>query len=521
MNKKPKNEPFREGSAGEKRLWLKTTNVCNNRCLFCHDAPQQDGTTAQLDDCVKRIEEGAAGGAERLIVSGGEPTIHPQFLKIVEAGKKAGFGWVQAISNGRMFAYAEFAKKARDAGLREVTVSIHGPDASTHDYLTGIQGSFSQAVTGLKNLLALGLVVSVDIVINAKNLNLLARTIKNFHTLGVREFDLLYITPFGRAFDGERKLLLPLDSQMVAEAISDAISEGERLGCVLWTNRVPPALLEGREEYIQDPKKILDEVRGREEHFQELLDGGVMRCEDPVRCGICFVKDLCADLAADLAAVSKGRVEELFCGPGTVTAEALKVVKKGRLAAVSIFLTVKEPADLKQGKNLAKVSGSGKACVVLTGAPSDEKTARAVLRGFPDAAIFTSSNLYPDFSKVSDEQENGVSPEEAARAAGVLGQCVRGLPLCLNGTRTVGRSVPIDSLIFDGKRLTVDLDRWAGDWIMRRYRVKSLRCAGCKQNKRCGGIGLNHVRAWGFASLDPVKGRKIDSEILKGMGGGK
>ena len=116
-----------EEAAHEKRNWVRLTYDCNDRCIFCLDAHTHDGTNRDREEIRAQILDGRRKGAQRLILSGGEPTIHPDFVKFVKLGRLAGYRKVQTVTNGRMFAYPEFLKRSLDAGLSEITFSIHGP----------------------------------------------------------------------------------------------------------------------------------------------------------------------------------------------------------------------------------------------------------------------------------------------------------------------------------------------------------------------------------------------------------
>src|SRR5690349_6345372 len=87
-----------------------------------------------------QIVEGRKKGAERLILSGGEPTMHPNFLDFVKLGKRVGYPKVQTVTNGRMFAYSEFLARAAQHGLDEITFSLHGHTAELHDGLVATPG---------------------------------------------------------------------------------------------------------------------------------------------------------------------------------------------------------------------------------------------------------------------------------------------------------------------------------------------------------------------------------------------
>ena len=129
-----------EEAAHERRNWVRLTFDCNDRCVFCLDAHTHDGTVRAREEIKQQILDGRRKGAERLILSGGEPTIHPDFVDFVRLGRLAGYRKVQTVTNGRMFAYGEFLRRSLDAGLGEITFSIHGPNAKIHDALVGTRG---------------------------------------------------------------------------------------------------------------------------------------------------------------------------------------------------------------------------------------------------------------------------------------------------------------------------------------------------------------------------------------------
>ena len=63
---------------------------------------------------------------------------------------------------------------------------------------------------------------------------------------------------------------------------------------VIWTNRFPVEFLEGLEDLIQDPHKMLDEVNGRRFQVRRYLDEGVpLECREKERCQYCFIEPFC------------------------------------------------------------------------------------------------------------------------------------------------------------------------------------------------------------------------------------
>src|SRR5262250_2051317 len=73
-----------EDAAHEKRNWVRLTFDCNNRCVFCLDSDTHDGEIRDREEVKQQILDGKRNGATRLILSGGEPTIHPQYVDFVK-----------------------------------------------------------------------------------------------------------------------------------------------------------------------------------------------------------------------------------------------------------------------------------------------------------------------------------------------------------------------------------------------------------------------------------------------------
>ena len=286
-----------EEAAHERRNWVRLTFDCNDRCVFCLDAHTHDGTVRAREEIKQQILDGRRKGAERLILSGGEPTIHPDFIDFVRLGRLAGYRKVQTVTNGRMFAYGEFLKRSLDAGLGEITFSIHGPNAKIHDALVGTRGAFEEEVKGLQRALADGRpIVNIDVCVNRGNVKQLPELLATFTAMGVREYDLLHVIPFGRAYT-EGKDTLFYDLEEMRPYLLAAFAYARKPGIHIWLNRFPPQHLEGFEDLIQDPYKLGDEVRGRKEEYAHLLERGVaLDCRSPHRCGYCYLQPLCDTL---------------------------------------------------------------------------------------------------------------------------------------------------------------------------------------------------------------------------------
>lgn len=434
---------MREAAVHEKRHWVRLSRACNNRCLFCLDSGAQDGRMAPEDEVRERIQEGRRAGAKRLILSGGEPTIHPKYLDFIRLGSELGYTWIQTVTNGRMFRYARFAEEAVRRGLREATFSMHGHSADLHDLLVGREGAFVQALAGLKRLQNLGVVISVDVVLNRLNLPFLREILEFYIGIGVTEFDLLHLIPFGRGWDENRDLLFP-DDDLLGRELERALQAIEGRGVVVWTNRLPIQYLEGREHLFQDPHKIYDEVLGEREAFRALFrDGTQPECLGP-RCPHCFLRPFC---------------------------EAARRYEAGDFAQKS------EPEEWTRQRCTQIVAGA---------APAGRQARLPTRETLTEARAVT-----PDLAEV----------RQAVRRTGVV---VENLPPCLGGPEPGPQDWPApDHDVWDTNG-RLNLARFVAFFIRRLYRVKSLRCRACRYFTTCPGLHVNTARLWGLGVLKPI-----------------
>jgi MoaA/NifB/PqqE/SkfB family radical SAM enzyme len=206
-----------EASQGPRKVIMNVTYKCNNRCTFC-----ATGTRTQFDGDLGRQRELLVKyrrlGVTLLDFDGGEPTLNPNLLGLVRFARRIGYEKVNVTTNARMASYADYAGKLVTSGVTSVLVSIHGPDAQTHAQNVGVAEAFDQTTAGVANLVRLAppdVELGANITITKSNYKKLAAVADLVLSLGLRWWNLQFLTPFGRATSS----IAPDTAEAAAEAM--------------------------------------------------------------------------------------------------------------------------------------------------------------------------------------------------------------------------------------------------------------------------------------------------------------
>ncbi|MBK8592031.1 MAG: radical SAM protein [Sandaracinaceae bacterium] len=284
----------REQVANRPKHWVRAVTACNSRCLFCLDMDTPRNVFVPEEDVRAELRRGIEVlGAEKVIISGGEASLHPKFIDFIAYAKELGYDRVQTVTNGFRFADPAFLEASLAAGLGEITYSIHGHTAQLHDHLTQTKGAFRRITKAIARSVRDGRpVVNVDVCINKQNVGELDKLVELCIQLGVTEFDLLHVIPQAAAYDNRADLFYdPIEHLPTLHKVF-RLNRHPRF--VVWTNRFPVPFLEGLEDLIQDPHKMLDEINGRRHQVRRYLDTGEkLDRRDPERCQHCFIEPLC------------------------------------------------------------------------------------------------------------------------------------------------------------------------------------------------------------------------------------
>lgn len=115
---------------------LRISRSCNNACMFCEVQATLDRRPVPAQSIRAALEAAAQRGVERVVFSGGEPTLSGQVTGALSFAKGLGLRTALA-TNGRLIGDEERAGRVYAAGLDEVLLALHSVDPERHRLLVG------------------------------------------------------------------------------------------------------------------------------------------------------------------------------------------------------------------------------------------------------------------------------------------------------------------------------------------------------------------------------------------------
>jgi len=106
------------------------TNRCNFKCPVCFAEAKGEGDHYVLDtEVVTRMLKSLVDRpvpCRSVQFSGGEPTVHPEFPKILRIARDLGFTHIQVATNGSKFVDPAYAKLCEESGLHTLYLQFDG-----------------------------------------------------------------------------------------------------------------------------------------------------------------------------------------------------------------------------------------------------------------------------------------------------------------------------------------------------------------------------------------------------------
>jgi MoaA/NifB/PqqE/SkfB family radical SAM enzyme len=128
------------------QLAYELTNRCDIACLHCLRDKIEPRLDVDTELVIRTLDEAQKMGTRIISFTGGEPTLHPDYITILDEVAKRGFRWITVTNAHNTELFQEvFKDPARRCSLSFLAISVDGGNEKTHDKIRG-KGSFKKIV---------------------------------------------------------------------------------------------------------------------------------------------------------------------------------------------------------------------------------------------------------------------------------------------------------------------------------------------------------------------------------------
>jgi organic radical activating enzyme len=212
------------------------TDRCNLNCQHCLRDPGLQPRDLPLALMERVLDEARDVYAmKHVALTGGEPTLHPQFLAVVDAISARDMTWHMVTNGSAMpwLAEAFAAVPTRRDALTMLDFSLDGASEGVHDEIRGA-GSYREVMAAITTCEALGIRFVLQMVVHAKNQHEIEAFALQAAQLGAARVSFAWLQATGTRLDAD--LFVP------ARAWDGIVDRIQRMSAIL---SVPLSLPEG------------------------------------------------------------------------------------------------------------------------------------------------------------------------------------------------------------------------------------------------------------------------------------
>jgi len=284
-----------------------------------------------VDDFVRRDYFG-------VILTGGEPTLHPDLPRIVAYARERGLH-VRMITNGTRLAEPSLARELASAGLQLVHVSVYSVRPEVEAELRGLPGPLLRAFAAIDAALSAGIEVNVNSVINRLNADHLHENVQYFvdHHPGVRHFVWNNLDPsMGRAEVNQARFTPRLADFEVS--LQRALSLLASTGRTFRVEKVPLCYMTDFAWASTETRKI---VKGEERIVHFLDQKQTVRQTDwehiySAACDVCTLRTICGGLFDRGRGYDPAELSPVFVSRDAVVQKIIDSSEDPSFAAMSL-----------------------------------------------------------------------------------------------------------------------------------------------------------------------------------------
>ena len=279
-------------------MGINITERCNFNCRHCYEAADNEIPRNEIsyEDCEKLIKQARECGVQNVKITGGEPLMHRDFMKILRAVYDNEMT-VDRINTNGFFINEKLLDEIRSIDPN-ILFNVSYDGAGFHDWMRGREGAEKDILSKIQLLSDKGFYTRAAMTLNRVNLNAASETMHKLDSLGVREFRII------RTSETPRWVLNAGDACLTMEEYYDSMVELCR-------------------EYAASDLKIALNVW----HFVKVLSSSHQYFMFPITCGYDEydpLMPLCGNARENITIVPGGNVYPCTPSPGLYKAAGIE-----------------------------------------------------------------------------------------------------------------------------------------------------------------------------------------------------
>jgi radical SAM protein with 4Fe4S-binding SPASM domain len=184
-----------------------TTKKCPLNCIHCRATAgnSQPDDELSTEEGFRLIDGFAKFAKPMLILTGGEPMTRKDIYELASYANKKGLRVVMAPC-GHLLT-SESVEKIKSSGIKALSISLDGADASTHDAFRGSAGAFEKSLAGIRFVREAKIHFQINTTVSKLNVHQLPRILDLAENIGASAVDFFFLVPTGRGRELDAEML--------------------------------------------------------------------------------------------------------------------------------------------------------------------------------------------------------------------------------------------------------------------------------------------------------------------------
>jgi radical SAM protein with 4Fe4S-binding SPASM domain len=177
------------------------TDKCNLNCIYCYgDYSIKKNKFFPYEKIEPIFQDLKKNGAKAIELTGGEPLLHPDFLKICNLGIKY-FNEITILSNGVLFSDEIIDFINMNLNIVSIQISIDGCTEETNNLIRKKANSWAKTLKSIERLSKIGAKLKVVYMLTYENKNEYLDACELMVNIGVHDFSISMPESIGRGAD--------------------------------------------------------------------------------------------------------------------------------------------------------------------------------------------------------------------------------------------------------------------------------------------------------------------------------